>query len=149
MPCSAGATNGLPCCASKDNRGWRYFIAILGVFTLAMFACRFFLFHLLESPKFLLSRNKHDEAIQVVQRIARYNGTKTWLDERTFRELGGENSQSSGLTVGQVSKKNLDKFSFRKIRSLFLGWRLGITTSLLWIIWMTSVHILSLLLIIF
>jgi hypothetical protein len=129
----------MPCCASKDNRGWRYFIAVLGLFTLAMFICRFFLFHLLESPKFLLSRNRQAEAIDVVQRIARYNGTKTWLDEMTMQELGGDSNVVSDLSIGRVSKQSLGKFSFQKIRALFRGWRLGITTSLLWIIWLTYV----------
>jgi hypothetical protein len=129
----------MPCCASKDNRGWRYFIAILGLFTLAMFVCRFFLFHLLESPKFLLSRNRQAEAIDVVQRIARYNGTQTWLDRKSMQELGGGGNAVSDVSIRRVSKQSLGKFSLQKIRGLFRGWRLGITTALLWIIWLKYV----------
>jgi hypothetical protein len=38
-------------CKRADNMGWRYFILTLGALTFAMFICRFFLFHLYESPK--------------------------------------------------------------------------------------------------
>jgi hypothetical protein len=128
-----------PCCLSKDNRGWRYLIAILGLFTLFMFVCRFFLFHLLESPKFLLSRNKQSEAIEVVQRIARYNGTRTWLDEKTLQQLAGEDAAVPGLRMTDVTKRTFSKFSLNRVRALFNGWKLGITTALLWTIWLTYV----------
>jgi MFS family permease len=65
-PCSS--TGGQqPCCDPSNNRGWRYFIAVLGLFTLLMFVCRVVLFKLLESPKFLLSRNRQREAIGMLQ----------------------------------------------------------------------------------
>ncbi|KAF2670478.1 MFS general substrate transporter [Microthyrium microscopicum] len=131
-PCFA--TGGQqPCCESKDNRGWRYFIAVLGLFTLFMFVCRFFLFNLLESPKYLLSRNRQSEAIEVVQRIARYNGGKTWLDEKTLHQLAGEDSALPGLNMS----KKTGKFSVDKVGALFDGWKLGITTALIWVIWLT------------
>jgi hypothetical protein len=99
-----------------------------------MFVCRFFLFHLLESPKFLLSRNRQSEAIEVVQRIARYNGAKTWLDEKTLQQLAGEDSVVPGLSM---PRKGMGKFSVEKVGALFDGWKLGITTVLIWIIWLT------------
>lgn len=136
LPCSM--TSGAePCCLSKDNRGWRYLIATLGTFTLFMFVCRFFLFNILESPKFLLSRNKQSEAIEVVQRMARYNGTRTWLDENTLQQLAGEDAAVPGLRMSALTKKRYSRFTVSRVRALFDGWRLGITTSLLWVIWLT------------
>jgi hypothetical protein len=132
--------NQQPCCPSKDNRGWRYFIAVLGCFTLFMFVCRFFLFDLLESPKFLLSQNRQSEAIEVVQRIARYNGAKTWLDERTLQQLASEDSAVPGLSGPNVKQRPLGRFSFQKVLSLFNGWQMATTTVLLWVIWLTYVH---------
>ena len=111
-------------------------IAILGFLTLFMFVCRFFLFNLLESPKYLLSRNKQSEAIDVVQRVARYNGNRTWLDEKTLQELAGEDAAVPGLRMTDVTKRTLSKFSMNKVRALFSGWKLGVTTALLWVIWM-------------
>jgi hypothetical protein len=61
--------------------GWRYLILTLGAITFAMFICRFFFFHLYESPKFLLSRGRQAEAVATVYGIASYNKTHTWLTE--------------------------------------------------------------------
>jgi sugar transport protein len=132
-------SNQQPCCMSSENRGWRYLIAILGLFTLFMFVCRFFLFNLLESPKFLLSRNKSSEAIEVVQRIARYNGTRTWLDEKTLQQLASEDSAVPGLRMTDVTRRTFSKFSLSRVQALFNGWKLGVTTVLLWTIWATYV----------
>ena len=49
--------------------GWRYFNIVMGATTFFMFVCRFFLFHLFESPKFLLSRGRQSEAVAVVHGI--------------------------------------------------------------------------------
>jgi hypothetical protein len=73
-------TPGAPC-TKADNWGWRYLILTLGAITFAMFVCRFFLFHLYESPKFLLSRGRQAEAVATVYGIAHYNNTTTWLTE--------------------------------------------------------------------
>jgi hypothetical protein len=101
-----------------------------------MFVCRYFLFKLHESPKFLLSRNRRSEAIEVVQSIARYNGTKTWLNEKTMDQLAGEEMVVPGLVMG-LNGKDSSKFSSHKVKALFNGWRLGVTTILLWVIWLT------------
>ena len=134
QPCGVDAAQ--PCCNSSDNRGWRYYIASLGAITLFMFVCRFFLFHLYESPKYLLSRNRQSEAVSVVQTIARYNGTNTWLSEDILDEFG-ENIDDGApkLTVMEINKKNLQKFSFDKVGALFAERKLGITTVLLWFMW--------------
>ncbi len=58
------------------ERGWRLFVVTIGVVTFVMFAIRFFVFHLFESPKFLLSRGRQAEAVAVVQGIAFRNGAK-------------------------------------------------------------------------
>lgn len=128
--------NEQPCCQSSDNRGWRYYIASLGALTLLMFVCRFFLFHLYESPKYLLSRNRQSEAVSVVQSIAKYNGTTTWISDDIMDEFGeGPDDGAPKLTVLEINKRNLSKFSFAKVESLFLDRKLGLTTILLWFIW--------------
>lgn len=53
--------------------GWRYEVIILGCVTLFIFFLRFFLFTFHESPKFLLSRGKEAEAIEVLHKIAAFN----------------------------------------------------------------------------
>jgi hypothetical protein len=105
-----------------------------------MFSCRFFLFRLFESPKFLLSRGREAEAVSVVQSIAHHNGAKTWLTADVLEELAGDGDIDDGrpkLSVLEINKRNLSKFSLQKVESLFINWKLGTTTVLLWFIWAT------------
>lgn len=117
--------------------GWRYFVLTLGAITFVMFICRFFLFHLFESPKFLLSRGRQAEAVAVVHGIAYFNKTKTWLTEDVLNAIGGhpDDVTDDKLTTGEIVKRQLSKFSGERIGPLFNGWRLGTTTVLLWFIW--------------
>jgi len=64
-----------PCDVSIQNRGWRYMLFATGIVTVFMVVCRSVLFHLPETPKFLISRNRKREAAEVLQRIANANGT--------------------------------------------------------------------------
>jgi MFS family permease len=63
-----------PCNVSTENRGWRYMLFATGIVTVFMVLCRSVLFHLPETPKFLISRNRKREAVEVLQRIANANG---------------------------------------------------------------------------
>lgn len=107
--------------------GWRYLTLSLGALTFAMWICRFFLFHLYESPKFLLSKGRQEEAVASVHGIAYKNKTQTWLTVEVLSEIGGyaEGGQHLGLSVGEIIKRNLSKFSFSKISPLFATKRLG------------------------
>lgn len=119
-----------------DNEGWRYFIYTIGTLTFFMFACRFCLFHLFESPKFLLSRGRQSEAVAVVHGIAYHNGVKTWLTEDILNQIGGDPEVGGDkLATTDIIKRNLNKFSGERIRPLFANWKLGLTTVLLWFIW--------------
>jgi hypothetical protein len=64
---------GQPCCTTQSNMGWRYLVIILGGMTLLIFFLRFVVFNFHESPKFLLSKGKEQEAIDVLHRIAKFN----------------------------------------------------------------------------
>jgi MFS family permease len=61
------------CCTVSSNMGWRYEVIVLGCMTLLIFFLRFFVFTFHESPKFLLSRGKEAEAIEVLHKIAKFN----------------------------------------------------------------------------
>lgn len=108
----------------------------IGALTFAMWICRFFLFHMFESPKFLLSRGRQSEAVAVVHGIAYYNNTKTWLTEDILNQIGGHpDVVNEKLATTDIVKRNLGKFSTKRIAPLFNGKKLGITTVLLWFIW--------------
>lgn len=64
---------GQPCCSVSSNMGWRYLVIVLGAMTLTIFFLRFVVFKFHESPKFLLSKGKEQEAIDVLHKIAKFN----------------------------------------------------------------------------
>ncbi|OJJ53233.1 hypothetical protein ASPSYDRAFT_162984 [Aspergillus sydowii CBS 593.65] len=127
-------------CRKEDNMGWRYLVITLGAITFVMFLCRFFLFHLYESPKFLLSRGRQDEAVAAVHGIAYKNRKKTWLTAEILNEIGGYPEQAStrqNLSNKEIVERYMSKFSLERIRGLFVTKKLGITTVILWFCWTT------------
>lgn len=73
LPSCRASGEGQACCTVSSNMGWRYNVIVLGTMTLFVFFLRFFVFRFHESPKFLLSRGKEVEAIEVLHSIARFN----------------------------------------------------------------------------
>lgn len=126
---------GVTCCSRELNKGWRYLNITMGALTFLMFVCRFFFFHLYESPKFLLSRGRQAEAVATVHGIAYSNKRKTWLTEEILNDIGGDPAVVSHtkLTTAQIIRRQLGKFSKERIAPLFATRRLGImSTYLLW-----------------
>lgn len=126
-------------CTKENNWGWRYLVLSLGAITFAMFLARFFLFTLYESPKFLVSRDRQNEAVTAVQGIAYKNKTQTWLTDEILNEIGGYPEQVSDqkLSYMQIFKRSLSKFSYEQVTPLFRTKRLGITTIIIWFLWTT------------
>ncbi|KAE8345789.1 hypothetical protein BDV24DRAFT_124717 [Aspergillus arachidicola] len=139
LPACNSVADGVQCCTKQDNMGWRYLVLTLGALTFAMFFCRFFLFHLYESPKFLLSRGRQAEAVHAVHGIAYKNKKQTWLTEDILNEIGGypEEVEKQTLTVKEIIARYLSKFSLERIKPLFGTKKLGINTALLWFCWAT------------
>lgn len=122
-----------------DDKGWRYMNITLGAITFVMFMCRFFLFHLYESPKFLLSRGRQAEAVATVHGVAYKNKKTTWLSEEILNEIGGTAiaEEKQQLSISEIMKRNLDKFSTQRIAPLFATRKLGLMTCLIWFCWTT------------
>ncbi|KAL4962251.1 putative sugar transporter [Aspergillus stella-maris] len=126
-------------CRKEDNMGWRYLVLTLGAITFVMFLCRFFLFHLYESPKFLLSRGRQEDAVAAVHGIAYKNRVTTWLTNDILNEVGGypEEETRQDLSRKEIVERYMSKFSLERIRGLFATKKLGITTVILWFCWAT------------
>lgn len=122
---------GEACCTKESNMGWRYLVLTLGAITFSMFLCRFFLFHLYESPKFLLSRGRQDEAVATVQGIAYKNKATTWLTIEVLNEVAGRVEQVSSpkLSYLEIIKRTVSKFSLQRISPLFATWKLGVSST--------------------
>lgn len=121
------------------DKGWRYFVITIGVITFVMFLVRFFLFHMFESPKYLLSKGRQGEAVGVVQGIAFKNNRKTWLTEEILDAVadGPAPAARRRLTTTNIIRERLASFSAERIRPLFSSRALGLTTSLIWFCWAT------------
>lgn len=138
--------------------GWRLFVLAIGLITLAMFAVRFFVFHLFESPKYLLSRGRQAEAVAVIHGLAHRNGARTWLTvdvldavvDHEDDEYGGQQGHQQqhlhlqaqelgapALSTKGVLKARLRAFSGARLRPLFASRRLGLATALVWFCWAT------------
>ncbi|KAI0442441.1 sugar transporter [Xylaria telfairii] len=120
------------------DQGWRLFIATIGIVTFVMFIIRFGLFHLFESPKYLLSQGRQSEAVAVVHGIAYRNNKKTWLTEEVLDAVvDTEDTERAPVRVSarSVLKQNLSSFSLSHIQPLFQNRKLGLTTALIWFCW--------------
>jgi MFS family permease len=121
------------------DQGWRHFVRAIGIITFAMFLIRFFLFHMFESPKYLLSRGRQAEAVAVVQGIAHKNNRKTWLTEEVLDAVVDDPAPRvrRRLSTRNIIRNKLATFSSERIRPLFNSRKLGLTTSLIWFCWAT------------
>ncbi|KAJ9156573.1 MFS general substrate transporter [Pleurostoma richardsiae] len=124
------------------DQGWRHFVLSIGIITLVMFVVRFFVFHLFESPKYLLSQGRQAEAVAVVHGIAYRNQTKTWLTEDILDAVVDDDAVSAPRLTRRLSTTNILKtkfqsFSAARIRPLFSNRKLGLATTLIWFCWAT------------
>ena len=121
------------------DKGWRYFVYTMGAMTFTMFLSRFLLFHLYESPKFLLSQGNQRGAVAVIHGMAKKNGKTTWLTEEILNEVGGEPDikAKSKATFVEVMKEKLSTFSGERFGPIFVDRKLAINTALLWFCWLT------------
>ncbi|KAK4041769.1 hypothetical protein C8A01DRAFT_14529 [Parachaetomium inaequale] len=121
------------------DQGWRHFVLTIGIITFVMFLVRFFLFHMFESPKYLLSRGRQAEAVAVVQGIALKNNKKTWLTEEILDAVVEDTAPRvrRRLSTRNIIRNKLSSFSAERIRPLFNNRKLGLTTALIWFAWAT------------
>ena len=105
----------------------------MGLIAMIMFSCRFFLFTLYESPKYLMGRGKDEEAVRVVHEVARINGKTsnlTLADLQVFDQAGQQ-----GVDASAALKRKLEKVNFTHLRALFASPKLAWSTSLIILIW--------------
>ncbi|KAK5461049.1 hypothetical protein LTS15_003112 [Exophiala xenobiotica] len=121
LPACNAVSNGTACCTVSSNMGWRYTVIVLGCMTLFIFFLRYFIFKFHESPKFLISKGKEAEAIEVLHKIAKFNrAPPPTLTVEQFQAIDAE----AGPIVPQATTKNVLKnflHSFKHLKGLFLN----------------------------
>jgi hypothetical protein len=121
----------------------------MGGLMLVLFVIRFFVFHLYESPKFLMGRGLDAEAVEVVHKVAAYNGTASSLTLDMLREAernrpaslnyNSEKPQISAMDTSRLGalQRTLRDFGWNHITPLFKTRKLAWSTSLLITLWGT------------
>lgn len=123
----------------------------LGGIALALAIVRVFIFRLPESPRYLLSKGRDAEAVEVVNYIARYNGQPETLtlamlaaiDEARPDSIVKPNEASSAddspksLSYSAIIRNNFTDFSPHSYRKLFAGRKMAQHTSVSFLIWLT------------
>ncbi|TFY81329.1 hypothetical protein EWM64_g2689 [Hericium alpestre] len=133
-------------CPKSSNQGWRYFLYAMGGLMLFLFVIRFFVFHLYESPKYLMGRGRDAEAVEIVHRVAEYNGRRSGLTLEMLQEVD-ERFVGEGVVDEEKAEKVMDtsargalvrtlrEFGWDHITPLFRTKKLAYSTSLLIVLW--------------
>ena len=111
--------------------GWRYYCFTTGGLALFLWAVRFTM-PLLESPRYLVGKGKDEEAVRVVQKLARINGKTCDLSieqllivERDYKKSSEESELPKTKDLGYV------KAAFRHTKGLFATPRMAKSTILI------------------
>ncbi|KIK13718.1 hypothetical protein PISMIDRAFT_379089 [Pisolithus microcarpus 441] len=123
-------------CDKSNNMGWRYLLFVLGGLTFFLWGIRFFVFTLLESPRFLSGIGKDAEAVDVMRKLAEYNGKPCPL---TVEELEAPGKVHGREVLGSTGRRRVlsegSGFAIDHIRALFATPKMAWSTSLLIVVW--------------
>lgn len=106
-----------------------------------LWALRFFVFTLFESPRFLAGKGLDAEAVDVIQRLAAYNGRTCSLTVEQLVKVGEMAREKDGMPpVDEVQGKRKvlsqsSSYTVDHIKALFKTRKLAWSTSLLISLW--------------
>ncbi|KAJ7916777.1 MFS general substrate transporter [Mycena leptocephala] len=128
-------------CDNSNNNGWRYSYYTLGSMMVFLGILRIFLFPMDESPKFLVSIGRDQDAVDVIHRIAKKNNTTSKLSIQDLREaaapyLDPNSPEASEIAETHFStwgliRNSLDDISGENVKGLFCTPRLAYSSSLI------------------
>ncbi|KAG6917195.1 hypothetical protein DXG01_003538 [Tephrocybe rancida] len=113
-------------CSRSTNQGWRYFLFTMGGLMFVLWAIRFFVFKLYESPKYLMGRGRDETAVEVVHRVAELNGTTSNLTLEDLVKAGSLRANevrhwSCKKFVRDEEAGVLNEFTHRSLGYAFIG----------------------------
>lgn len=134
---------GAPCCTKASKMGWRYTLICLGAICLTIFFLRFVVFRFQESPKFLLYRGSDDKAVEVLQKIAKFNGRESSITLESFEALTNEHASmanrdtdmriDAGTEILKSTWVEKIKIELQRCKILFSNFAMARLTILVWI----------------
>ncbi|KIY52391.1 MFS general substrate transporter [Fistulina hepatica ATCC 64428] len=124
-------------CPRDANLGWRYFLFTMGGLMMLLWIIRFFLFKLYESPKYLMGRGRDREAVDVVWKVAQYNGKTSNLTVERLDAVGSYEARASHFDTSAKGalRRSLARLELRHVKPLFASRKIAYSTTLLIIIW--------------
>jgi len=106
-----------------------------------LWVIRFFVFNLYESPKYLMGRGRDEQAVEVVHKVASYNGKTSSLTLEDLRGAGKladtavDDDVTMDTSVLAAVRRNMRMFSSSHFRSLFATPKMAWSTTILIILW--------------
>ncbi|KAF8723420.1 hypothetical protein AX14_009311 [Amanita brunnescens Koide BX004] len=125
--CNPDATQ----CSKGQNMGWRY---TFGCLTFLVFIMRFLVFDLQESSKYLIAKGRDEEAIEVLQRLARRNGKTITLTLEQLQSIQDSSAVPSRKNW-ELIKSSFSSISLSHVKPLFRGRKLAINTTMVLSLW--------------
>ncbi|CAG8928788.1 unnamed protein product [Penicillium salamii] len=108
LPSCSAVNSGTACCTVSSNMGWRYMVIIIGAMTLTIFFARYLIFRFHESPKFLVGKGREQDAIDVLHKIARFNGAEPpTLTMEDFQQIDRAASVNPRQPIGERNTKTV------------------------------------------
>ncbi len=119
---------------------------------MVLFILRFFVFHLYESPRYLVGRGRDAEAVDVLHKVAAYNGKESRLTVEMLAAAGEAARRKSGESASVIEVQDEKEvgavkaglaasrqiFSGKHVKALFATRKLALSTTLLIWMWGTS-----------
>jgi hypothetical protein len=103
-----------------------------------------FLFKLPETPRYLLSQGRDQDAVDAVNYVAKQNGKPEPLSIGMLREIDArlglivnEEEARTKLSVKEIVSENMEAFTGKHYRGLFATRKLARQTIVIWAVWLT------------
>lgn len=119
------------------SQGWRYSCYTIGALTLGLFFIRFFLFNFRESPKYLLVKGRDQQAIDVLNSVAKFNkveGSCLTITIEDLQHIDAVHSQTSSVQTDAalVVAKPKKWYNLTHMKKLFSTKKAIFLTLLIW-----------------
>lgn len=114
-------------CSRSENMGWRYQYLLIGGLTFVFALIRVFILKMEESPKWLVTQGRFEDAIKSLAAIAKINKTELTIVAADF--MASDDSTATGTKQPKVDR-------MYHLRGLFATTKLKISTTGLVLLWM-------------
>lgn len=128
-------------CTKESNMGWRYSYYTLGAMMLFLWFGRMFILPVYESPKFLITIGKDNEAVDVINKVAKRNGSpvRITIDDLkraaepylTLEEKERGEIPETKFSIFELLRNSVSELSLSHVKPLFATRRLAYSTSLI------------------